>query len=211
MPLTPAELWRARLGTAAALGFVLSMALAIVRYPVDASGRGYDFFAHYWCDLFDPVSESGMLNPARWWAVLGMAALGLGLASSFWSLRSELRGSVTALGLLGSFGVAAVAVVTALGLLDLHLALILGTGPAGLLGLVLGIVLQKRRGAFAAARSGYVLLALGAWNFVQYARQAVGGAERWSGLPAVQKAATLALLVWLLAGLWLPARRDVGK
>jgi hypothetical protein len=199
----------ARLGVSVAVLSALVLgAIAVRSYP-ERAGEGYGFFTEYWCDLFDARTAAGDVNPGSAWAVAAASAVGVGLLVLFVERYRALGHVLGGAGVVGATAIVLVAVATALGDLELHRLLILAGAPFGLVGVVGAIV--RSRGSWERG-AGLTFLGLGVWNFTQYARQAVFEQSRWDGLPAVQKAATFALLAWLLLAAWQPrGPRHVGN
>jgi len=55
----------------------------------DHSSTGYDHLFNFWCDLLDPVTYNGLVNPSRPFAAAALVGLILTLIS-FWYFVAEL-------------------------------------------------------------------------------------------------------------------------
>jgi hypothetical protein len=115
------------------------------------------------------------------------------------------------LSVLGSLGLAIVALTT--GVLDrrFHDWAILLLGPCGLLSLIWGIALGFRTRAVLVWLTGSSLVIFASWNLIQYARQTLGQGADWAGLPLVQKFATASLLAWMVAVSLTPPRASPAR
>ena len=172
---------------------------------------------NFWCDLLRPVALSGADNGVGARAAqFALLALALGLGPFFSLARAELgfagwRRLVTNFGAWGG-RIAIILVAAGTGRLPsaVHDWAILLGAPLGLLTLCLVVVCSSRLARFLPLLGG-AGLALGLWNLLEYAREALLRAPSWPGLPLVQKAATLAVLTFLTLFLAQALRRDAGQ
>jgi len=157
----------------------------------------------FWCDLLRPVALNGQDNSigARA-AQIALLALALGLGP-FFSLActlldvSEPRRSLL-LVCSAAGRMALILVAAGTGRLPplVHDWAILIGAPFGLIALTLVIswTLPRQRWIALVGLGG---LGLGAWNLIQYAREAVLHTPSWPGLPVVQKGATFGVLCFI--------------
>jgi hypothetical protein len=158
---------------------------------------------NFWCDLLRPIALDGADNGigARA-AQVALLSLALGLGPFFTLAREELGlvGWSRLLVTLGAWGgrIALILVAAGTGRLPskVHDFAILLGAPPGLLALCLVVIWSARVARFLPILGG-ASLALGLWNLLQYAREALLRAPSWPGLPIVQKAATLGVIAFL--------------
>lgn len=209
---------RARLSIAFLAIFCGSMALAMAAYAggswLDPRAPSHSWWENFWCDLVREPAHNGLPNARSVvLASIGFAALALSLAA-FWLEISELfadwrRAFVRSAGLVSAAGTAAVALVPSDRFPVLHGPFVL---TAGTLGLACGFIcagwaLRHYAEARAFGAVSLVLLCAAAVNLVLYVQVAYFRASDTIVLPAAQKLATLALVVWIATGLYLSAGR----
>jgi hypothetical protein len=191
-------------------GFIVSMSTAAHFYPggtwFDRSHDGHDFWYNFWCDLLRKSGLNGRPNlVAPKFATAGMLSLSTA-AAMFWLLvprlfpdRERFAVWIRALGLASSIGAGAIVLAPSDRLQFLHGVLVTVTGPAGIGAGLLSII-----GCWAARDcprsvpiAGTLVISVALANLVQYARQFWFDAADSPLLPALQKAATLAFIVWM--------------
>lgn len=172
------------------------------------------FFENFWCDLLRDPAHNGKPNGlSSWLASLGFLALS-GALASFWLALARLLPSGWArflrlAGPASAVATAAVALVPSDRFPGIHAPAVL---TAGGLGFVCGCVcsawaLAQRRASPVFALSSCLLVAAAAVNLVLYVRVAYFGGANTIALPVAQKLATLALVVWMVAGLSVSVHR----
>lgn len=172
------------------------------------------FFENFWCDLLREPAHSGLANARSVrFATLGFAALAVALAA-FWLEMAQIfedwrRTLLRFGGLLSSLATGAVALVPSDRFPALHAPAVL---TAGGLGFACGCICAAwSLRHFARARvfgsASVVLVGAAAVNLVLYVWVAYLGGVDTIALPVVQKVATAALLVWIIAGLAFSASR----
>lgn len=188
--------WR-RPGLVAGGITLVLLAVSMSLYPRDESGVGYGFWRDFLCNLFDERTWAGRENPGRWWAVSAFAVLGF---TVFAALAEVARESgprwLERLGLVAGLGTLGIALAVALHGGAIHGVLVLITGPAAIVGLFVALGRQKKENPIV-FWIGVVTLLLALANLIQYARQFALDAERWAGLPALQKLVTFGAFAWL--------------
>lgn len=207
-----------RASLAALALFVVSMTAAMALYAggswLTPSAAAHSFWENFWCDLVREPAHNGQPNArAAQLATLGFTALAAALAP-FWLELSRLlqpgpRRFVRFAGVAGALATAAVALVPSDRYPTWHAPFVL---TAGVLGLSCGVVcagwaLRHRAEARLFAASSVVLLALALLNLALYIAVVYVRPAETIVLPASQKLATLALLVWMVAGLRVSASR----
>lgn len=175
--------------------FLVSMALAMALHPA------HSFLGSFWCDLFASPTPTGAAFARLGLAGFAIAVLPLWLALPRF-LPAAPRSARVARG-LGIASLAAMAGVAASpGGTSAHgIAILAACGPAFpaiLLALRAQALRPETRGA---AWLGLAMLAVSVGNFVQYAREQWFAVPAWDGLPAVQKVATILIVVWVGATL----------
>lgn len=209
---------RAKLSLAALTVFCVAMLAAAWWYPGGSwrhpRSDGFSIVENFWCDLLREPAHNGAANSRSvWLGTLAFAALGLALAP-FWVEVSRLLPQRRAQ-LLRTCGPASAAATAVVALVPSdrfphwHAPAVL---VAGGLGLFCGLLLtqcaiqQRRTWPFFAATSVFLLcaatinLALYVWvTYLQGPDTVV--------LPAVQKLATVGLVLWMAAALVTSARR----
>jgi hypothetical protein len=174
----------------------------------------HSFLENYWCDLLREPAHNGRPNALSvQLATLGFAALAVALGA-FWLEFSRVferarRQFIRFAGVLSAAGTALVALVPSDRFPAVHAPAVL---TAGGLGLACGSVCASwALGHFAKAPAfalaSLVLVGSAALNLVLYVQVAYLGGSDSVVLPAVQKLATLSLVVWLVAGLQVSAGR----
>jgi hypothetical protein len=208
----------ARVSLAGLVLFGISMAGAMWAYAGGSwrhpRAPSHAFFENYWCDLLREPAHNGRPNALSvQLATLGFAALALALGP-FWLEFSRIfsdgrRGFLRFAGVLSAAGTAAVALVPSDRCPAVHAPAVL---TAGGLGFACGCVcaswaLRHFAEVRAFGLASLVLVGAAAANLALYVRVAYCGGTDTVVLPAVQKLATLALVVWLVAGLYVSASR----
>lgn len=203
---------RARASLGCTGGFCLLMLAAIRSYAGGSwqhpRARSHLFFENYWCDLLREPAHNGLPNgPSVRLATLGFLTLAAGLGL-FWLELSALLPRLQArfmrvAGVVSSLAIALVAVTPSDRCPSLHAPAVLCAGGLGFACGCLGALqaLRDFRQAPWFALSSLGLIALAATNLVLYVWVAYCQGGDSLVLPAVQKLATLALLVWISAGL----------
>jgi hypothetical protein len=198
--------------------FGISMAGAMWAYGGGSwrhpQAPSHSFLENYWCDLLREPAHNGRPNALSvQLATLGFAALALALGAFWWEFSGVFpdfrRALVRLAGVLSAAGTAAVALVPSDRFPAVHAPAVL---TAGGLGFVCGCVcagwaLRHFAEARAFALASLVLVSAAAVNIALYVHVAYLGGTDTVVLPAVQKLATLALVAWLLAGLYVSANR----
>jgi hypothetical protein len=174
----------------------------------------HSFLENFWCDLLRDPAHNGKPNGlSSWLASLGFVAMAVALASFWlelaWLLPSGKGRFVRLAGPASAVATAAVALVPSDRFPIIHAPAVL---TAGGLGFVCGCVcsawaLAQRRASPIFALSSSLLMGAAAVNLVLYVRVAYFGGANTIALPAVQKLATVALVAWMLTGLWLSVCR----
>jgi hypothetical protein len=202
----------ARISVGCLLLFCLAMALAMQAYPggswLHPHAYGHSFFENFWCDLLREPAYNGAPNGRSVrLATLGFAAMAGALGPFWWEVARLLparRGAfVRGAGLVSAFGTAAVALLPSDRFPGAHGPAVLSAGG---LGFVCGCLVSAwALSHFGQARwfaaSSLVLVAAAGLNLVLYVYVAYLAGHDTVVLPAAQKVATLALLVWLVSGL----------
>lgn len=174
----------------------------------------HSFFENFWCDLLRDPAHNGKPNGlAAWLASLGFVAIA-GALVTFWLeiarfLPSGWARFLRLAGPASAVATAGVALLPSDRFPSIHAPAVL---MAGGLGFVCGCIcaswaLTQRRAAPVFALSSSLLIGAAAVNLVLYVRVAYFAGANTMALPTAQKLATLALVVWMLAGLWLSAHR----
>jgi hypothetical protein len=210
---------RAKLSLAALAAFVLSLAASASVYPGGswlhprASG-GFSILENFWCDLLREPAHNGAQNTrAVTLATLAFAAIALALGP-FWLEVSRLLAPgrarfVRVAGVSSALATATVAFLPSDRFPVLHAPAVL---TAGGLGFACGCLCS----AWALARprqvpvffgSSLLLVTTAAVNLGLYVYEAYFDGPSTVVLPAVQKVATLSLVVWIASGLAASANR----
>jgi hypothetical protein len=203
--------------TASVTLFAALMGIGIVAYPggtmMDPRARGFDIARNFMCELVNPVAVNGEPNPVgSVAATLGMVVLILGVGV-FWALvpalfpeRRALGRSVRVLGGIGFASLLLIPVTTWLHLSVLHPIAIFGAlVPSVLAALVATWGLAVGQGTRRLAVLGGVLLVTAVVDGILYGLYTYGSDGAQAGLPppvmlpALQRVATVLLLLWLLA------------
>ena len=176
---------------------IVLLAISMFLYPRDTGGVGYGFWRDFLCNLFDERTYAGRENPGRWWAVVAFAVLGFTVFTALAEVaREHRRRWLERLGIVAGSGTLGIALAVALHGGAIHGVLVLITGPAAIVGLFAALRLQKEKNPIV-FWIGVVTLLLALGNLIQYARQFALEAERWSGLPALQKLVTFGAFAWI--------------
>lgn len=203
---------RARATLACSGGFCLAMLAATWSYAGGSwqhpRARSHLFFENYWCDLLRDPAHNGLPNgPCVRLATLGFLMLATALAL-FWLELSALLPRLQArfmraAGVVSSLAIALVAVTPSDRCPSVHAPAVLCAGGLGFACGCLGALRALRDFRLAPwfAASSLGLIALAATNLVLYVGVAYCQAGDSLLLPAIQKLATLGLLVWMGSGL----------
>jgi len=191
--------------------FAALMGIGIVAYPggtmMDPRARGFDIARNFMCELVNPVAVNGEPNPVgSVAATVGMVVLILGVGV-FWFLVPALFPERHGLGLLvrvlGGVGFASLLVIpvtTWLQLATLHYLAIFGAlVPSVLAALIASWGLAVGKGTRRLAVLGGVVLVTAVVDGILYGIHVVQGGTPPVLLPALQRVATVLLLLWLLA------------
>jgi hypothetical protein len=209
---------RALLSLASLFVFCASLTLAMRVYAggswLHPQAPAHLFFENFWCDLLRDPSLNGRPNALSvQLTMVGFVAVALALGS-FWLELAERfadwrRAFLRWAGALSALGTVLVALVPSDRFPHVHAPAVL---LAGGLGFVCGSICaawalgQRQRAPAFALISLALVLATGV-NLVLYVRDAYFDAPETIALPAAQKVATLALVVWLVLGLRSSANR----
>lgn len=209
-PLSPRR--RSLILAGLALHVVLLIA-SVALYPGgtwwNKAEHGFHPAQNFWCDLLRPVSHSGVDNLVG--SMVGrLSLLALALTGcAFWGAVarsyevSRLSGRLLVVaGWLGCVALAVVALGTGTFAPWVHHDAILFLGPFGLVALLWSVALSVARGRPVTRVLGLGTVVFSLWNMVQYVRQTELGAADWTGLPLVQRIATLFLLAWMVTVVW---------
>ena len=176
--------------------FVAAYFYAASLYPggtqFDLYTVGYHHLANYWCDLLSGISYSGAVNPGRPVAIAATVILPLSLIP-LWVEIPRLFGRGSRLRRLSQVTGCISMLATALVFTPLHDAVIhVGsvTALCALLAIEAGLA---RAGRTELCWLGVVAAGAGVANYVMWS----GGLLTWA-MPGVQKAAGLALFVWVV-------------
>jgi hypothetical protein len=179
------------------VGFLGLMAAAMALYPggnwLDRSAVGHHFFANFFCDLTQPISLSGVMNPVgSRLAQLGMLFFAAALAGLFWlvpyhfALHSRVGRWVRALGECAVLSFIAVPLTPSERFASALLA-------------ARALWISKRR---VLALLGVLTLALGACDGALFAYHLGDAAPPPLLVPAGQKLAALSLVLWMASVAW---------
>lgn len=198
--------------------FCASLGLAMYVYAggswLHPQAPAHLFFENFWCDLLRDPALNGRSNALSVrLTMLGFVAVALALGT-FWLELAERfadwrRGFLRWAGVVSALGTVLVALLPSDRFPHVHAPAVL---VAGGLGFVCGCIgaawalAQRRRAPVFALVSLALMLATGV-NLVLYVRDAYFDAPETIALPAAQKVATLALVVWLILGLRSSANR----
>jgi hypothetical protein len=215
----PAWPKRARLSIAALALFVVTLLAAASMYPGGSwrqrtPGRGFSWLENFWCDLLREPAHGGEPNARSvWLTTLAFALLALSLAA-FWlevsALLTERRARFVRVGgTISSVATACVALVPSDRFPLLHAPVVL---TAGGLGFACGCLcaawaLKRPREVPLFWAFSLVLVLAAAANLALYVGVAYFDARDTIVLPAVQKVATVALVGWIISGLFASAGR----
>lgn len=194
---------------------VLLLVVSALLYPGgtwwNKAERGFDLTQNFWCDLLRPVSHGGVDNP--WGSLVGrLALLVLALTGSvFWGVVARSyeisplsRRCLNGAGWIGCVALSGVAFAAGKQAAWLHHASIVYLGPFGVVALVWSVGLSIARGRPITRLLGLGAAGFSLWNMIQYVRQTEFDAADWTGLPLVQRIATLFVLAWMVAIVWRP-------
>jgi hypothetical protein len=195
------------------------MAGAMISYAggswLHPKATGHLFWENFWCDLLREPAHNGSPNQRS--VLLGTAgfvAIAVSLGA-FWLEVSRLLPAgrerfVRVAGLISAVATALVALVPSDRFPGLHPPAVL---MAGVLGFVCGCICAgfalthfRRMPVFAA--SSLVLLATAGTNLALYVHAIYFAASETIVLPASQRLATFALVVWIISGLTAAAPRS---
>lgn len=199
----------ALLGCAGAAVALLGTSMAA--YPggtwMDPRAQGHDFWRNFFSDLAQPEALNGAPNPVG--AALAMAGMLAATAAfvPFWILLPQLfpgsprlGAAVRAAGLASVAGLVAVPLTPSLRFGLLHAAAVLTASVPGLAAAALAAagLFMARPGARALAAIGAGTLIAAAVDAGLYARHVLQPGPVPVALPALQKAASLGLLAWMV-------------
>lgn len=211
--------------------FAFAIGSAIGAYPggsfFDRDHVGYDFWSNFWCDaLRNPALNGAPNGRGARMATIAMWVLGCGLLP-FWGVlaklavppererRSGMRFAIEALGIVAMVGLLAVTLLPSNRYPFVHGLLVTSAGPLGLLATALAIVKGWSSPTLPRVVSviGAVAFALVLVNLVEYAREFWLHAPLAPELPVLQKVASLAFLVWVVAvsAVGYSGRRELGR
>jgi hypothetical protein len=201
---------RAKLSLAALAVFCAAILAATWRYPGgDFIVQKTDGFSlrNFWCDLLREPAYNGAANGASvWLATLAFAAIGVALAP-FWLEVSRLVPARERLlrvaGMISAVATVLVALLPSDRFPQLHGPVVITAGGLGIIcGFFVGraALAERRRWPLFAASSAALLLFAVA-NLLLYVWAVYFNGPKLVLLPAVQKLATLSLVVWMVAGL----------
>lgn len=186
--------------------FSLLMMTAGALYPggnrFDHQYPYYSFFGNFLCDLYDRVAYNQIQNPGRPVAIMGTYSLALALLA-FWIQIPRLFEKEVRLGrYVRVFGVAAM-LISFLVPTRLHDQSILIGAFLGLTAFVISIRALFKAREYALGQFGLFALLICVLNYLSFAFQVFP-----TTLPGIQKAALMAFLAWVVAGMMrLPSRR----
>ena len=201
--------------------FVVLIAISMASYPggtwMDPHAAGHDLLRNFLCDLVGPVALNG--EPNRLGSVaapVAMVVLAGGLGLAWWLLprffpslgassttssrpaRLRLTVAIRCCGLVSVLGLVAVPLTPPVEAYGLHAAAVFVGGLPGIAASVLSVLgLARRRPRLAWLGGVAVVLAL--VDGTLYTQQLIAGGVPTVFLPAIERLATLALLVWLVA------------
>jgi hypothetical protein len=209
---------RARFAIACLLLFCVSMGAAMASYAggswLHPQATSHSFLENFWCDLLREPAHNGLPNAGSVrFGMLGFSALAVALAA-FWLEMAGVfadwrRPFLRVAGLLSSVLTALVALVPSDRFPILHAPAVLSAGG---LGFACGCVcsawaLRHFETARVFGAASLVLVGAAAVNLALYVWVAYLHGVDTMVLPVAQKVATLALLVWMIAGLSFSAYR----
>jgi hypothetical protein len=209
---------RAQLSLASLLAFCVSLGLAMVTYGggswLHPHAPAHLFFENFWCDLLRDPSLNGRPNALSVrFGTVGFAAVAVALGT-FWLEVAELlpagrRRFVRRAGLVSAACTGLVALLPSDRFPSVHAPAVLSAGGFGLACgcVVAGWALAHRRQVPAFASVSLLLVLAATVNMVLYVSDAYFHAVETIALPAAQKVATLALVLWLVLGLKISADR----
>jgi hypothetical protein len=209
---------RRRLSLLALSLFCAAMLAGALVYPGGSwlypHSSGFSWTTNFWCDLTRRPAHNGAPNP---WApllgTLGFAALGVALALFWMDIAALLTAArarfVRVAGVASAGATAVVALVPSDRFPALHAPIALAAGGLGIIcGVLCGaFALRERRRFPGFAAWSLLLLVAAVANLLLYVRAVYLHAAETPLLPLSQKAATVALVAWVVAGLRVSARR----
>jgi hypothetical protein len=210
--------WRALLSLASLLVFCASLIVAMRAYAggswLHPQAPSHSFFENFWCDLLRDPALNGRPNALSVRLTLvAFVAVALALGT-FWLELAERFGDwrrafLRWAGVVSALGTVLVALMPSDRFPHVHAPAVLAAGGLGLSCGCIGTAwaLAQRRQAPAFASTSLVLVLATVVNLVLYVRDAYFDAPETIALPAAQKVATLALVVWLVLGLRSNANR----
>lgn len=200
------------------LALCASLAAAMACYAggswLHPHAAAHSFFENFWCDLVRDPAHNGRPNAlsvrfatfAFAAAALALGAFWLELAQHFSDWRRRFLGAA---GVTSAVGTLLVGVVPSDRFPHVHAPAVLIAGGLGFACGCVGTawsVAMWRREPWLALASCVLVLAAGA-NLLLYVAHVYFGAPDTIALPAAQKVATMALVVWLILGLRFSANR----
>ncbi|HKY34561.1 MAG TPA: hypothetical protein VJN18_01370 [Polyangiaceae bacterium] len=214
---------RARLSLGLLALFWAAMVLAMFSYAGGSwlypRAPSHDFFANFWCDLLREPAHNGLPNARSvQLAQVGFGAIALSQAF-FWLEAARLLSPLGArflrvAGVTSALATAVVALIPSDRFPALHAPAVLTAGGLGFVCgcVVSGWALRHHREMPGFALSALVLILAAAINLVLYVKVVYFIPGETIVLPAAQKVASLALVVWMVAGLGAaqaPDRADI--
>jgi hypothetical protein len=195
------------------VGFLGFMAAAMALYPggnwLDRSALGHRFFANFFCDLTQPISLSGVNNSlGSRLAQLAMLFFALALAGLFWlvpvqfALGSRVGPWVRGLGGCAVLSFIAVPLMPSQRFGHVHAALALASGSLGIASALAAVCALWSSNRRVLAVLGALTLTLGALDGALFAYHLADAAPPPLVVPAAQKVAALALVIWIASVAW---------
>jgi hypothetical protein len=210
----------------AMLAFFGLFAASALLYPggnwLDRAARGHRFFANYFCDLTQPVSLSGVINPVgSRLAQLAMLCFAAALAGFFWLVPAYFESSARSAAWVRGLGECAVLSYVAVPFTpselfgDVHAWLSLLSGALGISAALCAVraLLRSSRMARALGVLGALALAAGVLHAALFVHYLHASEPAPLIVPAAQKAAALLLSAWMLGVAWLTLsrRREIAR
>jgi len=190
--------------------FIVLMAISIACYPggnnwSETAGT-YDFWRNFWCDLLIPVTRIG--DKDNFYSMIfgmgAMLAFAVGSLKLWYNLKilipdsPHLANIIRFSGLLCIFGL--LPMVLTAGHRWPHAASMLLVALSGWLAAFLAVyalTIQYPRQPVTII--GWVMIFFTALDFILYVREVYFGGEKWVVMPAMQKIATIMIVLWFLS------------
>jgi hypothetical protein len=192
--------------------FCLAMAAAMHSYAggswLHPQASTHLFWENFWCDLLREPAHNGLPNgPSVSLAMLGFVAIAVALGP-FWLEVSQLLPArrarfVRVAGVVSAIATAIVALLPSDRFPSVHPPAVLTAGGLGFACACIcsAHALARYRALPIFAASSLLLLGAAGLNLALYVRAIYFTAGESIVMPAAQKVATLALVVWMVAGL----------